>query len=77
MCYCDNDDENILSDLKLQRIPADALVRSCCWRRICQVRGRSFSGSDKTPPWDPDGTIWSELCAKRGYLCDRQNPRGF
>lgn len=77
MCYCDSDDETILSDLKVEAVPDEALVRNCCWRRISQVRGRSFSGAETSPSWDSDGTIWKELCRKRGYLHARQNPRGF
>jgi len=77
MCYCNSDDELILADLKRQGVPDEALLRDCCWRRISQVRGRTFSGSESTPSWDPDGEIWKELCRKRGYLHTRQNPRGF
>jgi len=77
MCYCDNNDETILTDLKLQVVPDEALVGNCCWSRISQVRGRSFGGAASSPSWDPDGAIWKELCRKRGYLHARQNPRGF
>jgi hypothetical protein len=77
MCYCDNDDEAILNDLRYQTVPDDALLRNCCWRRISQVRGRTFSGSESSPSWDHDGALWKELCRKRGYLYARQNPRGF
>jgi hypothetical protein len=77
MCYCDGDDEVILGDIRRQGVPDDALLRTCCWSRISQVRGRTFSGGESTPPWDPDGEIWKELCRKRGYLQSRQNPRGF
>jgi hypothetical protein len=77
ICYCDGDDEVILADLIRQGVPEEALPRTCCWSRISQVRGRTFSGSEKTPSWDPDGDIWTELCRKRGYLQGRQDPRGF
>lgn len=77
MCYCDNGDEVILANLKHQGVPDEALLRNCCWKRNSQVRGRSFSGGESTPSWDPDGQIWKELCRKRGYLHGRQNPRGF
>jgi len=77
MCYCNNEDAAILKDLMLQAVPDDALVRNCCWSRISQVRGRSFSGAESSPSWDPEGTIWKELCRKRGYLQVRENPRGF
>ena len=77
MCYCDNPDKVILNDLKLEAVPDEALLRNCCWKRISQVRGRTLSGEESSPSWDADGTIWKELCRKRGYLQGRQNPRGF
>jgi hypothetical protein len=49
MCYCDNDDHAILRDLEGDEVPDDALVSACCWARVCQVRGRSFSGSETSP----------------------------
>jgi hypothetical protein len=76
MCYCQrSDNAMILNDLKAQTIPDGALVSQCCWRRISQVRGRTFRGSEKTPAWDPDGEIWKALCRKRGHLLQpRLNP---
>ncbi len=69
MCYCNLPVERVRGDLERSMIPDDALTRDCCWEQICRVRG-----------WYPkvitdDG--WRELCAKRGYLFQRQNPRGF
>ncbi len=49
MCYCDNNDDTILNDLKFQVVPDEALVRNCCWTRISQVRGRSFGGTENSP----------------------------
>lgn len=69
MCYCDSSDEEILGDLLREAIPKDALVRGCCWRRVCQVRGRNFN--------QVDAEAWSNICRERGYLLRRQNPRGF
>ena len=69
MCYCETPDDDVLDDIIGESIPDDALVNTCCWRRICQVRGRHFNEID------PD--TWSETCRKRGYLFGRQNPRGF
>ena len=77
MCYCDSPSDAILKDLKAETIPDEALVRTCCWKSISKVRGSTFSGSENTPAWDPQGDIWRELCRKRGYLHARQNPRGF
>ena len=67
--YCHSNDGAILSDIVEGRIPEIALVTSCCWKRICQVRGRNFS-------LVPEDT-WEELCRFRGYLFARENPRGF
>jgi IS30 family transposase len=67
--YCHSNDGAILSDIVEGRIPEIALVTSCCWKRICQVRGRNFS-------LVPEDT-WEELCRFRSYLFARENPRGF
>jgi len=69
MCYCETSEAEILNDIKRDAIPDGALVNSCCWRRICQVRGRHFNKID------PE--TWSDICRKRGYLFARENPRGF
>ena len=69
MCYCDASDKEILDDLIREDVPSDALVRACCWSRICQVRGRNFNSVD------PE--VWGRICANRGYLFGRQNPRGY
>jgi hypothetical protein len=78
MCYCETSDNGILNDLAFQAVPNDALVSNCCWKRISQVRGRTVSGPEKTPSWDPDGEIWKALCRTRGHLLQfRQDPHGF
>jgi hypothetical protein len=70
MCYCSStDDDEILSDILRADVPDDALVKNCCWRRICQVRGRNFN--------QIDDFTWREICRQRGYLYSRENPRGF
>jgi hypothetical protein len=69
MCYCETRDTEILNDIRHEPIPEDALVNGCCWRRICQVRGRPFNKID--------ADTWTEVCRKRGYLFRRENPRGF
>lgn len=68
MCYCDSSERQIFDDIKRLSIPSDALIRSCCWKKICQVRG-SFGRIDDE--------AWREICRKRGYLFRRENPRGF
>lgn len=69
-CYCGKTEKEIKHDIERGGIPDDALVRECCWKTICEVRGR----------WcdlDAVAEIWEEITRKRGYLLARQNPRGF
>ena len=69
MCYCSLPDDHILADIQSARIPDTALVNSCCWSRVCQVRGRNFSVVEND--------TWVEICTQRGYIHARKNPRGF
>lgn len=69
MCYCNSGEARILRDLQRGSVPGDALVRPCCWRTICQVRGRNYAAIDAAD--------WNEICRQRGYEFRRQNPRGF
>lgn len=62
-------DEEILADLTRCSFPPSALTRNCCWREICRVRARNPKSIDKE--------TWREICSIRGYLLERQNPRGF
>ncbi|MGH3703465.1 MAG: hypothetical protein ACRDT9_02445 [Agromyces sp.] len=39
------------------------------WQAICRVRARNMNRVDEL--------AWQRLCARRGYLQQRQNPRGF
>ena len=68
-CYCNLSESEILSDLKAGSVPEEALVNQCCWRTICRVRGLNFNSID------PE--TWRETCQKRGYIQQRENPRGF
>lgn len=68
-CYCNRPDEEVLSDLKEDSIPDDALVFSCCWKNICRVRGLFFN--------QIAAETWTEICRRRGYILQRENPRGF
>ncbi len=69
MCYCQTHEDEILDDMIEDCVPDDALVRSCCWKRICQVRGLNYHAID------PE--TWTELCRRRGYLLVQEGPRGF
>ncbi len=60
MCYCNGDDISILTDIVRDQVPDDALLRSCCWSRLSQVRGYAL-GIVTTD-------IWTELCRRRGKL---------
>jgi len=61
--------QELLADLQRCSLPAEALTRNCCWSEICRIRAMS------QPPIDAES--WREICARRGYLLARQNPRGF
>jgi len=68
-CYCRLPDDGILDDIVRIGVPEEALVRICCWAQVCRVRvDHSTTVSDD---------VWRQLCARRGYLMGRQNPRGF
>ena len=62
-------EEEILADLQRCSLPPEALTRNCCWSEICRLRGLN--------PHIVDEQSWREICATRGYLLARQNPRGF
>lgn len=61
--------EELLVDLHRCSLPPEALTRNCCWTEICRIRALTM------PPIDAES--WREICATRGYLLARQNPRGF
>jgi len=68
-CYCNLPDEEVLADLKEDSIPDEALLYSCCWKNICRVRGLFFNLVS--------AETWIEICRRRGYIKQRENPRGF
>ena len=68
-CYCSVSDEEILSALKEGSVPDEALVYSCCWRNICRVRGLFFNLVS--------AETWVQICQRRGYVQQRENPRDF
>ncbi len=51
MCYCDKSEIEIRDDLERGSVPDEALVRSCCWSKICTVQGSVLN--DET---------WEEVC---------------
>jgi hypothetical protein len=69
MCYCAVSPQVILKDIESASVPDEALVQECCWATICRVRGWHLEAVDSE--------VWRDLCTKRGYLLQRQNPRGF
>ncbi len=68
MCYCDKSENEILDHLKRSLVPDDALLRLCCWRKICQVREKRFN--------ELDDRTWNALCDKRVALNAQQKPAG-
>jgi hypothetical protein len=62
-------DRDIVRAINSDSIDGDDLVSREGWRRICQVRGRNYR--------EVDEEAWQSLCARRGYLLARRNPRGF
>ena len=63
------DDDEILNAINDESIPDSDLVSAVCWKVICQVRGRKYALVDQE--------AWQSLCARRGYVLHRRNPRGF
>jgi hypothetical protein len=62
-------DRDIVRAINSDSIDEDDLVSREGWRKICQARGRNFR--------EVDEEAWQSLCARRGYLLARRNPRGF
>jgi len=59
-CYCSKRIDEILKDMFDDSVSDDALLRSCCWSKICSVNWRMSKYFDRY--------FWSELCRRRGYL---------
>lgn len=62
-------EEELLADLQRCSLPSEALTRGCCWSEVCRLRGLNSHLVDEQS--------WRDICATRGYLLARQNPRGF
>ena len=56
---CRADEWTILKGIMEGDLPVEATIRRCCWKTICEVRGRNFSLVD------PE--MWREICRRRGY----------
>ena len=77
-CYCETPQTQVLTDLEHGSIPDEALMNNCCFKWICEVKARCrFGLSDGSSDWEEEAEAWIELCRKKGYLRQRQNPRGF
>lgn len=66
-CYCGKMEKEIRHDIEYGEIPDEALIRECCWKTICEVRGR----------WcdlKAIAEIWKEVTRKRAYLRAGQDP---
>jgi hypothetical protein len=62
-------DKEIVKAINSDSVSSDDLVSRDAWARICRARGRNFAAVDEES--------WQALCARRGYLLHRRNPRGF
>lgn len=62
-------DKQIVRAINTGAVPSEDLVSRDGWSHICRVRGRNFRQVDEE--------AWQDLCAQRGYLQNRSNPRGF
>ena len=62
-------DKEIVRAINTGSILSEDLVSRDAWTRLCKVRGRNYTAVDEQ--------AWQDLCARRGYLLHRRNPRGF
>jgi len=62
-------DKEIVKAINSDSVASDDLVSRDAWVRICKIRGRNLAAVDEE--------AWQALCARRGYLLLRRNPRGF
>ena len=62
-------DSEIVKAINSESVASEDLVSRDSWVRICKVRGRNLAAVDEE--------AWQALCARRGYLLLRRNPRGF
>jgi len=62
-------DSEIVKAINSDSVASEDLVSRDSWVRVCKVRGRNLAAVDEE--------AWQALCARRGYLLLRRNPRGF
>ena len=62
-------DQDIVRAINNESIHDEDLVGRDTWKIICKVRGKNFNAVD--------AEAWQSLCARRGYVLSRRNPRGF
>lgn len=62
-------DAGIVRAINANSVSSEDLMSRDGWQHICRVRARNMSRVDEL--------AWQRLCARRGYLQQRQNPRGF
>lgn len=69
MCYCDKPETEIGKDVKDGKVPDEMLLRDCCWRKICKVRGMWFQ--------EIGDLAWARLCDKRSRAqAENRQPHG-
>ena len=61
--------DDIVDAINEGAIDDSDLVGRDTWSYVCKVRGRNFNLIDEE--------AWQSLCARRGYVLHRRNPRGF
>jgi len=59
-CYCEKSWLEIAKDLDEGVIPDEALIKKCCWKRICQINAKKVKNLCRSD--------WSALCKRRGHL---------
>lgn len=62
-------DAELVRAINAGTVPSELLISRDGWQLVCRVRGRNFRLIDEE--------AWQDLCARRGYLQQRGNSRGF
>lgn len=64
-CYHNLDERTILRDVERGTVPDAALVKSCCWSKICKVRDKYKYRVGI------HSEAWNKLCTRMGTVRDR------